>query len=97
MCEELSPDTDLGMTLNFLCQVIESPCTNGKAVDMEPKATMNSHQNYEPIDELDNHSTERIPLKTSDNMRTMVNHDDTLEVLHQVSCYGLKNDLLILV
>ncbi|KAL0182029.1 hypothetical protein M9458_021404, partial [Cirrhinus mrigala] len=60
-------------------KVIESPCTNGKAVEMEPKTTMNSHQNYEPIDELDNHTVERIPLKTSDNMRTMVNHNDTLE------------------
>lgn len=66
-----------------MCQVIESPCTNGKAV-------ANSHRNYEPIDSLDNHSIERIPLKTSDNMRTMVNHDDTLEVQHQsvnIKCY----------
>ncbi|KTG35754.1 hypothetical protein cypCar_00013780 [Cyprinus carpio] len=60
-------------------KVIESPCTNGRAVEMVPKATMNSHQNYEPIDSLDNHSIERIPLKTSDNMRSMMNHDDTLE------------------
>lgn len=66
-----------------MCQVIESPCTNGRAVEMEPTAKMNSHQNYEPIDSLDNHSVERIPLKNSDNLRTVVNHDDTLEVLHQ--------------
>uniref|UniRef100_A0A671L1P7 Protein LAP2-like n=1 Tax=Sinocyclocheilus anshuiensis TaxID=1608454 RepID=A0A671L1P7_9TELE len=37
-------------------KVIESPCTNGKAVEMVPKATMNSHQNYEPIDSLDKHT-----------------------------------------
>uniref|UniRef100_A0A8C1WN95 Erbb2 interacting protein n=1 Tax=Cyprinus carpio TaxID=7962 RepID=A0A8C1WN95_CYPCA len=66
-------------------KVIESPCTNGRAVEMVPKATMNSHQNYEPIDSLDNHSIERIPLKTSDNMRTMMNHDDTLEDSEELS------------
>uniref|UniRef100_A0A671L4I6 Protein LAP2-like n=1 Tax=Sinocyclocheilus anshuiensis TaxID=1608454 RepID=A0A671L4I6_9TELE len=66
-------------------KVIESPCTNGKAVEMVPKATMNSHQNYEPIDSLDKHSIERIPLKTSDNMRTMMNHDDTLEDSEELS------------
>uniref|UniRef100_A0A8C1E4N7 Erbb2 interacting protein n=1 Tax=Cyprinus carpio carpio TaxID=630221 RepID=A0A8C1E4N7_CYPCA len=66
-------------------KVIESPCTNGRAVEMVPKATMNSHQNYEPIDSLDNHSIERIPLKTSDNMRSMMNHDDTLEDSEELS------------
>uniref|UniRef100_A0A673L5D2 Protein LAP2-like n=1 Tax=Sinocyclocheilus rhinocerous TaxID=307959 RepID=A0A673L5D2_9TELE len=66
-------------------KVIERPCTNGKAVEMVPKATMNSHQNYEPIDSLDNHSIERIPLKTSDNMRTMMNHDDTHEDSEELS------------
>ncbi|XP_016097811.1 erbin [Sinocyclocheilus grahami] len=66
-------------------KVIESPCTNGKAVEMVPKATMNSHQNYEPIDSLDNHSIERIPLKTSDNMRNMMNHDDMLEDSEELS------------
>lgn len=74
-----------------VCQVIESPCTNGKAVEMEPKTMMNSHHSYEPIDSIDYHSVERIPLKTSDNMRAMVNHDDTLEVLYRsvrnVKCY----------
>lgn len=83
---------DVGITLNSLCQVIESPCTNGKAVEMEPKTMMNSHHSYEPIDSIDYHSVERIPLKTSDNMRAMVNHDDTLEVLYRsvknVKCYG---------
>uniref|UniRef100_A0A671STV6 Erbin n=1 Tax=Sinocyclocheilus anshuiensis TaxID=1608454 RepID=A0A671STV6_9TELE len=68
-----------------VCQVIESPCNNGRAVEMEPKAMMNSHQNYKPIDSLDNHSVERIPLKTSDNMRTMMNHDDTLEDSEELS------------
>uniref|UniRef100_A0A8C1T5S9 Erbin n=1 Tax=Cyprinus carpio TaxID=7962 RepID=A0A8C1T5S9_CYPCA len=66
-------------------KVIESPCTNGRAVDMEPTAKMNSHQNYEPIDSLDNHSVERIPLKNSDNLRTVVNHDDTLEDSEELS------------
>uniref|UniRef100_A0A671SVF7 Erbin n=1 Tax=Sinocyclocheilus anshuiensis TaxID=1608454 RepID=A0A671SVF7_9TELE len=66
-------------------KVIESPCNNGRAVEMEPKAMMNSHQNYKPIDSLDNHSVERIPLKTSDNMRTMMNHDDTLEDSEELS------------
>uniref|UniRef100_A0A8C1T928 Erbb2 interacting protein n=1 Tax=Cyprinus carpio TaxID=7962 RepID=A0A8C1T928_CYPCA len=61
------------------------PCTNGRAVDMEPTAKMNSHQNYEPIDSLDNHSVERIPLKNSDNLRTVVNHDDTLEDSEELS------------
>uniref|UniRef100_A0A8C1QTY0 Erbb2 interacting protein n=1 Tax=Cyprinus carpio TaxID=7962 RepID=A0A8C1QTY0_CYPCA len=68
-----------------VCQVIESPCTNGRAVEMEPTAKMNSHQNYEPIDSLDNHSVERIPLKNSDNLRTVVNHDDTLEDSEELS------------
>uniref|UniRef100_A0A8C1F2P7 Erbin n=1 Tax=Cyprinus carpio carpio TaxID=630221 RepID=A0A8C1F2P7_CYPCA len=66
-------------------KVIESPCTNGRAVEMEPTAKMNSHQNYEPIDSLDNHSVERIPLKNSDNLRTVVNHDDTLEDSEELS------------
>ncbi|XP_026128793.1 erbin-like [Carassius auratus] len=66
-------------------KVIESTCTNGRAVEMLPKATVNSHQNYEPIDSLDNHSIERIPLKTSDNMRAMMNHDDTLEDSEELS------------
>ncbi|NP_001180472.1 erbin [Danio rerio] len=66
-------------------KVIESPCTNGKPAEMDPKAAMNSNHNYEPIDSVDNHSIERIPLKTSDNMRTMVNHDDTLEDSEELS------------
>ncbi|XP_026075316.1 erbin-like isoform X2 [Carassius auratus] len=66
-------------------KVIEGSCINGRAVEMEPKAMMNSRQNYEPIDSLDNHHVERIPLKTSDNMRAMVNHDDTLEDSEELS------------
>ncbi|XP_051972005.1 erbin isoform X1 [Xyrauchen texanus] len=66
-------------------KVIEGPCTNGKAVEMEPKATVNSHQNCELRDSTDNYIVERIPLKTSDNMRTMVNHDDTTEDSEELS------------
>ncbi|XP_065146326.1 erbin isoform X1 [Paramisgurnus dabryanus] len=62
-------------------KVIEGPCANGKAVEMEP---LNSQQNHEPRDVVD-YSVERIPLKASDNMRTMVNHDDTLEDSEELS------------
>ncbi|XP_051541429.1 erbin-like isoform X2 [Myxocyprinus asiaticus] len=66
-------------------KVIEGPCTNGKAVEMEPKATVNSHPNHDPRDATDNYIAERMPLKTSDNMRTIVNHDDTLEDSEELS------------
>ncbi|XP_051972674.1 erbin-like isoform X2 [Xyrauchen texanus] len=66
-------------------KVIDGPCTNGKAVEMEPKSTVNSHPNYDPRDATDNYIVERMPLKTSDNMRTMVNHDDTLEDSEELS------------
>ncbi|XP_056592170.1 erbin isoform X1 [Triplophysa dalaica] len=61
-------------------KVIEGPCSNG----MEPKANVNFLQNHEPRDTID-YTVERIPLKTSDKMTAMVNHDDTLEDSEELS------------
>ncbi|XP_036451604.1 erbin isoform X1 [Colossoma macropomum] len=69
-------------------KVIETPCANGKALELESKATANSVQNAtppEPRDVPDNHDTERVPLKSSDSSRAMVNHEDTLEDSEELS------------
>ncbi|TRY65127.1 hypothetical protein DNTS_021101 [Danionella cerebrum] len=66
-------------------KVIEGPYANGKPVEMEHKAIINSNQSYEDTDSVSNHVVERIPLKTSDHMRTMGNHDDTFEDSEELS------------
>ncbi|XP_062870587.1 erbin isoform X2 [Trichomycterus rosablanca] len=69
-------------------KVIEAPCANGKALELESKVTVNSDQNStssEPRDTTDNSDTERIPLKSSDDSRTTVNHEDTLEESEELS------------
>uniref|UniRef100_A0AAR2JXR7 PDZ domain-containing protein n=1 Tax=Pygocentrus nattereri TaxID=42514 RepID=A0AAR2JXR7_PYGNA len=69
-------------------KVIETACANGKALELESKATANSVQNTappEPRDVPDNHNTERVPLKSSDSSRVMINHEDTLEDSEELS------------
>ncbi|XP_036384728.1 erbin isoform X2 [Megalops cyprinoides] len=69
-------------------KVIENACSNGTPVEMEQKATMNSIQNPstpEPRDLAETQNTQRILLKTSDNPRAMVNHEDTLEDSEELS------------
>uniref|UniRef100_A0A8B9J9K8 Erbb2 interacting protein n=1 Tax=Astyanax mexicanus TaxID=7994 RepID=A0A8B9J9K8_ASTMX len=65
-----------------------TPCANGKALELESKTTVNSIQNStppEPRDVPDNQDPERVPLKTSDGPRAMVNHEDTLEDSEELS------------
>ncbi|XP_072514958.1 erbin isoform X2 [Salminus brasiliensis] len=69
-------------------KVIETPCANGKALELESKATANSIQNStppEPRDVPDYHDAERVPLKSSDGTRATVNHEDTLEDSEELS------------
>uniref|UniRef100_A0AAR2JK41 PDZ domain-containing protein n=1 Tax=Pygocentrus nattereri TaxID=42514 RepID=A0AAR2JK41_PYGNA len=57
-------------------------------LELESKATANSVQNTappEPRDVPDNHNTERVPLKSSDSSRVMINHEDTLEDSEELS------------
>uniref|UniRef100_A0A8B9J966 Erbb2 interacting protein n=1 Tax=Astyanax mexicanus TaxID=7994 RepID=A0A8B9J966_ASTMX len=57
-------------------------------LELESKTTVNSIQNStppEPRDVPDNQDPERVPLKTSDGPRAMVNHEDTLEDSEELS------------
>lgn len=62
--------------------MIETPCTNGKAHELESKAPVQNSTPPEPGDVPDNCNTERIPLKSSENPGPTVNYEETFEVLH---------------
>ena len=63
-------------------QVIEGPCANGKAVEMEPKAPIYVEDSTAPLsrDTSESFNSQKTSLQSSDNTRTMMNHEDTLEV-----------------
>lgn len=67
---------------SVLYQVIEAPCTNGKAYEPESNSPNQNSIAPEPRDVTDSCETERIPLKSSENPGPTVNYEDTLEVLH---------------
>lgn len=65
----------------FLLQVIEAPCPNGTASDMDSQISTNTYsQNPSATETKDteSYSAQRIPLKSSGG--PMMNHEDTLEV-----------------
>ncbi|XP_066506500.1 erbin isoform X2 [Hoplias malabaricus] len=69
-------------------KVIDTPCANGKALELESITTVNCIQSsnpLEPRDVPDNPDSERLPLQSSDSSRAMVNHEDTLEDSEELS------------
>lgn len=64
-------------------QVIEAPCPNGTSSDVEPQVSTNTYaQNpsaTESKDTSESYSSQTVPLKSSGS--SMMNHEDTLEVL----------------
>ncbi|XP_051794434.1 erbin isoform X12 [Acanthochromis polyacanthus] len=68
-------------------KVIEAPCPNGVASDMEPQVSANTHvQNpsaLESKDTSESYSSQKIPLKSSEG--SMMNHEDTLEDSEELS------------
>ncbi|KAM6986179.1 erbin isoform 1-T1 [Aplochiton taeniatus] len=70
-------------------KVIEGPCTNGKVVDMAPKAPasscVQSFATPESRDSSESYDSQKAPLKSSENSRTMMSHEDTLEDSEELS------------
>ncbi|XP_076019695.1 erbin isoform X4 [Genypterus blacodes] len=68
-------------------KVIEAPCTNGKASDIQPQGSTNTcTQNSstpESQDTSESYSSQRVPLKSSET--SMMNHEDTLEDSEELS------------
>ncbi|KAM9338547.1 erbin [Symphorus nematophorus] len=68
-------------------KVIEAPCPNGTASDMEPQVNTDTHaQNPsapESKDTSESYSSQKIPLKSSGG--SMMNHEDTLEDSEELS------------
>ncbi|XP_029921473.1 erbin isoform X1 [Myripristis murdjan] len=68
-------------------KVIEAPCANGKAVEVEPKVSANTcDQNSsapESKDTSESYSSQKVPLKSSEG--SLVNHEDTLEDSEELS------------
>ena len=60
--------------------MIEGPCANGKAVEMEASAAIHDSGEVEPLMDQNEQGTPRIPLNPTDAPRATVNHEDTLEV-----------------
>lgn len=64
-------------------QVIEAPCPNGMASDVEPQVSDNTCAQNPPAPESKDtsdtsYSSQKVPLKSSEG--SMMNHEDTLEV-----------------
>ncbi|XP_051268139.1 erbin isoform X3 [Dicentrarchus labrax] len=68
-------------------KVIEAPCPNGMASDLEPQVSNNTHaQNLstsESKDTSESYSSQKVPLKSSGG--SMMNHEDTLEDSEELS------------
>lgn len=65
-------------------KVIDAPCLNGTSSDAEPKASIIARQSQNPpardsLDTSESLSSHTVPLRTLGN--SMMNHEDTLEVL----------------
>ncbi|XP_074545893.1 erbin isoform X3 [Halichoeres trimaculatus] len=66
-------------------KVIEAPCPNGTATDVEPQVSTNT-PNLAPLESKDtseSYSSQRVPLKSSEG--SMMNHEDTLEDSEELS------------
>ncbi|XP_030625880.1 erbin isoform X2 [Chanos chanos] len=69
-------------------KVIESACANGKAIEMERGAAVNSVQSStasEAKDTTENHNSQMIQPKSLEDIKPMVNHEDTLEDSEELS------------
>uniref|UniRef100_A0A4W5LF33 Erbb2 interacting protein n=1 Tax=Hucho hucho TaxID=62062 RepID=A0A4W5LF33_9TELE len=64
--------------------VIETPCTNGNPVEMEPRAPVCVQDSTAPLETSESYTSQKTSLRTSDNTRTM-NHEDTLEDSEELS------------
>ncbi|XP_042250935.1 erbin isoform X3 [Thunnus maccoyii] len=65
-------------------KVIEAPCPNGTASDMEPQVSFaQSVSAPESKDTSESYSSQRVPLKSSE--ASMMNHEDTLEDSEELS------------
>uniref|UniRef100_A0A4W5LEA4 Erbin n=1 Tax=Hucho hucho TaxID=62062 RepID=A0A4W5LEA4_9TELE len=65
-------------------KVIETPCTNGNPVEMEPRAPVCVQDSTAPLETSESYTSQKTSLRTSDNTRTM-NHEDTLEDSEELS------------
>uniref|UniRef100_A0A8C4ENT5 Erbb2 interacting protein n=1 Tax=Dicentrarchus labrax TaxID=13489 RepID=A0A8C4ENT5_DICLA len=78
-------------------KVIEAPCPNGMASDLEPQVSNNTHaQNLstsESKDTSESYSSQKVPLKSSGG--SMMNHEDTLEVLLTFRSFECKEEMKI--
>lgn len=63
-------------------KVIEAPCPNGMASDMEPQVSTNPSA-PDSKDTSESYSSQRVPLKSSGG--SMMNHEDTLEDSEELS------------
>ncbi|XP_062339935.1 erbin isoform X3 [Osmerus eperlanus] len=68
-------------------KVIEGPCANGKPLEMEPKAPIYVEDSTAPLsrDTSESFNSQKTSLQSSDNTRTMMNHEDTLEDSDELS------------
>ncbi|XP_047660508.1 erbin isoform X2 [Tachysurus fulvidraco] len=66
-------------------KVIDSLCTNGKALEPESKAPVQNFTPPELRDVPDNCDTEWIPLKSSESTGPTANYEDTLEESEELS------------
>lgn len=70
-------------------QVIEAPCPNGVASNMEAQVSADMcGQNLsapEAKDTSESYSSQKIPLKSSED--SMMNHEDTLEVIQIIQYF----------
>ncbi|CAJ1070416.1 erbin isoform X1 [Xyrichtys novacula] len=68
-------------------KVIEAPCPNGTATDVEPQVSTNANTpNQAPLESKElseSYSSQRVPLKSSEG--SMMNHEDTLEDSEELS------------
>ncbi|KAM4635460.1 erbin isoform 2-T2 [Polymixia lowei] len=66
-------------------KVIEAPCANGKAVEMEATANtcVQNSSAPEPNDTSESYSSQKAPLKSSET--STMNHEDTLEDSEELS------------
>ncbi|KAG9353630.1 hypothetical protein JZ751_011751 [Albula glossodonta] len=78
-------------------KVIESTCSNGRAVEVEAGEAVNSVQISsvpEPSEAPDTLNTHRVLLKTSENPRVAVNHEDTLEEEEEMKIAEMRPPLI---
>lgn len=73
-------------------QVIETPCHNGMASNLEPQLSstefLQNPSTPESNEASESYSSQKVPLKSSEG--SMMNHEDTLEVLQTFTTQNYK-------